>query len=429
LPFQKLEFIWNLLFGNWNFRLTLFLILLSPFTFAQMLPDTVSIPEVEIHSAKKLKAAGLRTEKVDSLVMMREADVLLSDLLSAHSAVFVKSEGRGALATATFRGTDASHTAVFWNGISLNSPMLGQVDFSQIPVYLMDGISLHPGASSLVDGSGSLGGSIMLQTKLNWKKQLAVKAMSAYGSYRTFNNYLKISMGTVHFQSSTQVYINQSKNDFSFYNKNIADIDPVTGKYIYPLQRNEEAAYQLAGLMQSFALRFQKHYLLQLHYWFQHSSRSLPRLNTYEGDDHANLSRQNLQTHRAVIHLSRFGNKSRLQWRSGLVAENMDYRVKNLIFGKDYYNAVNAVSKTLSSYNKLSYEYHPGEHTLLKAAYDFNFYHVNTLDSVTQNGYDRFRRNHRIMVSWQQQFSKFEVPEHDILRLGTSVIARLTQLG
>jgi len=415
LPFQKLEFIWNLLFGNWNFRLTLFLILLSPFTFAQMLPDTVSIPEVEIHSAKKLKAAGLRTEKVDSLVMMREADVLLSDLLSAHSAVFVKSEGRGALATATFRGTDASHTAVFWNGISLNSPMLGQVDFSQIPVYLMDGISLHPGASSLVDGSGSLGGSIMLQTKLNWKKQLAVKAMSAYGSYRTFNNYLKISMGTVHFQSSTQVYINQSKNDFSFYNKNIADIDPVTGKYIYPLQRNEEAAYQLAGLMQSFALRFQKHYLLQLHYWFQHSSRSLPRLNTYEGDDHANLSRQNLQTHRAVIHLSRFGNKSRLQWRSGLVAENMDYRVKNLIFGKDYYNAVNAVSKTLSSYNKLSYEYHPGEHTLLKAAYDFNFYHVNTLDSVTQNGYDRFRRNHRIMVSWQQQFSR---------RFSTSVILR-----
>ncbi len=407
--------IWNLLFGTWNFRLTLFLILLSPFTFAQMLPDTVSIPEVEIHSAKKLKTAGLQVEKIDSLVMMREADVSLSDLLNSHSAVFVKSEGRGALAIATFRGTDASHTAVFWNGISLASPMLGQVDFSQIPVYLMDDISLHPGASSLVDGSGSLGGSILLQTKLKWKKQLAVKAMSAYGSYRTFNHYLKISTGTAHLQLSTQVYTNKSKNDFSFYNKNIADIDPITGKYIYPWQKNEEAAYQLSGLVQSVAYRFQKHYLLQLHYWFQHSTRALPRLNTYEGDDHTNLSRQNSQTHRAVLHLSRFGKNSRIEWQSGLVDENMDYRVKNLILGKDYYNAVHAVSKTLSSFNKLSYEYRPGKNTILKAAYDFNFHHVNTLDSVTQNGYDRFRRNHRLFASWQQQISR---------QFSTSVILR-----
>ena len=187
--------VWSLKFGVWNleFRLryflfTLLLVLCTSVTFAQMLPDTLAIPEVEIHSAKKLKTAGLQTDQVDSLVMMREADVSLSDLLSAHSTVFIKSEGRGALATAAFRGTDASHTAVFWNGISLNSPMLGQVDFSQIPVYLMDDISLHPGASSLVDGSGSLGGSILLQTKLKWRKQLAVKTMSAYGSYRTFNH-------------------------------------------------------------------------------------------------------------------------------------------------------------------------------------------------------------------------------------------------
>jgi len=380
-----------------------------------MLPDTLAIPEVEIHSAKKLKTAGLQTEQIDSLVMMREADVSLSDLLSAHSTVFIKSEGRGALATASFRGTDASHTAVYWNGISLASPMLGQVDFSQIPVYLMDGISLHPGTSSLVDGSGSLGGSILLNTHLNWKKQLGIKVMSAYGSYQTFNHYLKISAGTAHFQFSTRAYVNRSENNFPFYNKNIADIDPVTGAYIYPRQLNKYADYQLSGIMQSLAFRFQKHYLLQLHYWFQYSSRSLPRLNTYEGDDYANRTRQHSLTHRAVLRLSRFGAKSRLEWKAGLVAGNMDYRVQNLILGKDYYNAVNAASKTLSSYNKLSYEYHPGEHTLLKAAYDFNFYHVNTLDSVTQNGYDRFRRNHRLLASWQQQFSP---------RFSTSVILR-----
>ncbi len=408
-------YFWYLLFKNWNVNLTLFFLFLSTVAFPQMLPDTLSIPEVEIHTAKKLKTAGLQVEKVDSLVMMREADVSLSDLLNAHSTVFIKSEGRGALATASFRGTDASHTAVYWNGISLNSPMLGQVDFSQIPVYLMNSISLHPGASSIVDGSGSLGGSILLNTALNWKKQLGIKVMSAYGSYRTFNNYLNISAGTARFQSSTQVYSNRSKNDFPFYNKNIADIDPVTGAYIYPLQKNKFANYQLSGVMQSFAFRFKKQYLLQLHYWFQNSSRSLPRLNTYEGDDYANRSRQHSLAHRAVLHLIRFGKKSRLEWNAGLVAENMDYRVQNLILGKDYYNAVYSVSKSLSSYNKIIYRYQLSGRTLLKVAYDFNFYHVNTLDSVSQNGYNRFRRNHRVFFSWQQQFGT---------RLSTSVILR-----
>ena len=372
---------------------------------AKIYPDTLSIPEVEIHSLKKSEVGGVNTFRVDTLVMMREADVSLSDLLSAHTSVFIKSEGRGSLATASFRGTDASHTAVFWNGISLTSPMLGQVDFSQIPVYLLDDVSLHPGASSLVDASGSFGGSILLQTKLKWKKQVTLRAMSAVGSYHTFNHYLKVNVGTNHLQSSTRVYLNQSKNDFPFYNKNIADIDPVTGAYTYPLQKNEEAAYRMSGVMQSLGYRFKKHYLLHIDYWYQQSDRALPRLNTFEGDDHANRSRQSMQTHRAVFRLNRFGKKSQWAWQSGWVVENMDYRVKNLVFGSSDFDAVIAVSKMLSSYNSLRFSERLSSKTLLKASYDFNFYHVNTLDSVSQNGYNRYRRNHRMMVSWQQQIT------------------------
>jgi iron complex outermembrane receptor protein len=380
----------------------LFGLLLTVSLKAQMLPDTVSIPEVEVHAKINISDAGLESHTVDSLVMMREAETSLSDLLAAHTSVFIKSEGRGALATASFRGTDASHTKVYWNGMSIQSPMLGQVDFSQIPVFLMDKIVLHPGAGSVVDGSGGLGGSIDLVSKPEWTQKLQINGLAAFGSYRTFNNYLGIKAGNNHFQMSTRLYYNRSKNDFPFYNKNVADIDPKTGEYVYPLQRNRHANYLLDGLLQEFAFRFRKIYLLQLNYWFQNSKRALPRLNTYEGDDHANISQQNQQTHRATLQLSRFGKYGRLSLNMGLQAEDMKYWVQNQISSRGYYNAVYSHSKTLGSYNKLEYRYKWGEKTLLKVAYRFNFEHVDTYDSVSNTGYNRLRRRHALFASWQQ---------------------------
>ena len=371
---------------------------------AQMLPDTVSIPQVEVRSKINVAGAGLESHPVDSLVMMREAEASLSDLLAAHTAIFIKSEGRGALATASFRGTDASHTRVYWNGMNIQSPMLGQVDFSQIPVFLMDKIVLHPGAGSVVDGSGGLGGSIDLVSSPSWTQKLQVNGMVAYGSYLTFNNYLGVKTGNRHFQTSTRLYYNRSKNDFPFYNKNVADIDSKTGKYVYPLQRNDHAAYLLDGLLQELAFRFRKKYLLRMNYWFQNSKRALPRLNTYEGDDHANLSQQKQQTHRATVQLTRFGAKGRVDVNLGLQAENMIYQVQNNIGGRGYYDAVYSDSRTLGSYNKLKYTYQWNKKTLLKASYRFNYVHVNTYDSVNRTGYDQFRRRHAFVASWQQYF-------------------------
>ncbi len=288
--------------------------------------------------------------------------------------------------------------------MSIQSPMLGQVDFSQIPVFLMDKIVLLPGAGSVANGSGGLGGSIELVSRPDWTQKPQLRALAGFGSYLTFNNYLAVKAGNRHFQSSTRLYYNRSKNDFPFYNKNVADIDPQTGAYIYPRQRNEHAAYLLDGLLQEFAFRFHKNFLLQLNYWFQNSDRSLPRLNTYEGDDHANLSRQRQKTHRSTLHLSRFGKKGRLDLNLGVQAENMVYQVQNRIGGQGYYDAVYSHAKTLESSNKLRYSYRPAKKTLLKASYRFQYDHVQTFDSVRRTGYDRYRRWHALAVSWQQYF-------------------------
>ena len=370
-----------------------------------MSSDTVSIPEIEIKRAKGLENAGTSVYQIDTLVLDRENDASLSDVLSRYSAVFIKNEGRGALSTASFRGTASSHTEVYWNGISLQSPMLGQVDFSLIPVYLMDDIRIIPGASSLIEGSGALGGSIDLSTDFKWKKGWQISGLSGYGSFDTWNEMLHILGGNKKIQTSTRIYYNSSKNNFPFINKNIASINPVTGEYIYPIQRNNNAEYLISGLMQGLALRFKHNWKLKAYYWYQYVNRALPRLNTYEGNDAANLSRQQEKVQRGIIQLSKISAKTKWDISSGIMQTGMLYIVKNQIFGRGYYNAVYSKSDITGVYNKVQFSWVPQNNTIIKASSFFNYYHVNTRDTVSGTGYNKYRSHPGIMLSLQKKFT------------------------
>ena len=79
----------------------------------------------------------------------------LADLLSKETPIYIKSSGPGGLSTISIRGAGASHTQLYWNGISINSPTLGQLDLATLPVAFIDEAEIHLGASSVVDGSGT----------------------------------------------------------------------------------------------------------------------------------------------------------------------------------------------------------------------------------------------------------------------------------
>ena len=123
--------------------------------------DTIMLHSVEVTAEKNdievLKP--LVAKKLDTLVLQSKSTSNLSDLLIQHSPVFIKTYGPGGTSTASFRGTTASHTLVLWNGFQLNAPNLGQVDFSTIPVFLADDVSLNWG-SGTSNNSGGLGGAV-----------------------------------------------------------------------------------------------------------------------------------------------------------------------------------------------------------------------------------------------------------------------------
>ncbi len=400
--------------------LTIVIVMLCVTAFADDPPDTLYIPQLEIFSAKPEHPAGMVSIQIDTLVLQNERAVSMSDLLDAHSTVFIKNEGRGALSTVSFRGTAASHTDVLWNGMSIRSPMLGQVDFSLLPVFLFDDVTLKPGNSTLSETSGALGGAVLLKTKANGSQPFSLDFLTSAGSYSTFNNFIKIGIAGKSVNSDTRVYDIQSKNDFSFKNKNIATLNPETGAYDYPVVKNEHAGYHIYGIQQFFNLNLHKNGLLTAVYWYQNTQRSLPRLNTYEGDDYSNINKQFESVHRGNVRYTYLGEKGKLTVSSGFTFKKMQYLVQNLISGQGFVYASNAFSKIFSSYNHAGYRYALSEKQSIEIGYDFDYHSVATLDSVRLTGYDKIRREHKAMISWNGKWTE---------RFSTAVLVRKERAG
>ena len=123
------------------------------------------IEEAAVVARRPLGEIGQQKTELDSAALKLTVSQSMADVLTFNSSIFVKQYGRGSLSTVSFRGTAASHTQVTWNGMKINSPMLGMTDFSMIPSFFTDKASLLHGSSSLAVASGGLGGAVLLATE------------------------------------------------------------------------------------------------------------------------------------------------------------------------------------------------------------------------------------------------------------------------
>jgi iron complex outermembrane receptor protein len=188
-------------------------------------------------------------------------------------------------------------------------------------------------------------------------------------------------------------------------NKNIADIDPVTGELIYPTQKNKNAEYHQYGLLQEVYAQVGKDYDLSVSYWFQNNKRSLPRLNTYEGDDFSNQNKQSEQTHRAIAKLTKYGKKNTTECASGIVTSNSNYSLENFINGLGFQKAIDSDSKYFTSYNKLSYTYNLDKKNSLKFNYNLNYHTVSSVEKINKTGYEAIRWEHLLFAHWSRNWT------------------------
>lgn len=368
--------------------------------------DTLKINEVHVSARRSIEEVGIIKSKIDTSIIKASESENLSELLSENTPVFVKSAGRGALATVSFRGTSASHTDVLWNGMTIKSPMFGEVDFSLIPMFFIDDVSLLHGGASMQSSTGALGGAIQIDNKPDWNNQFSLRFKQDFGSYSTFNDFLQFNIGNKKIQSKTRLFYSFSENDFEYLNStkfgdnNAADLSaPIKVK-------NKNADYLQYGLMQEVYYRFKDRYVASFKYWGQKTDRALPRLNTYEGNQYSNISKQVDLTHRAIAQIERFGDQSKFQLTSGFILKDMEYYMRNFVSGSGYQNLIYSNSHSESLYNKIQYSYDGLKGAKITTQYEFNLHKVFSKDTVLHYAYDKTNLEHLLFASWQQKINK-----------------------
>ena len=297
--------------------------------------DTIMLESVEINAEYVFNKVSKETleRKIDTAVIKRLQTRSLSHLLIQHSPVFIKTYGPGGSASASFRGTTASHTLVLWNGFQLNSPSLGEVDFSTIPVFFTDEISLQWGSKTSAN-SGGLGGAVNIANKQKFNDGLILDVKQTYGSFNTWGSYVTAGYSGNNFIARIKAYRNSSDNDFTY--NNIATIP-------HQEMQQKNADFVDHGVMPELHLRMKKS-TLSVVSWHQWSHRNYPQImpnvfnNTKEHADN-NFSRN-------FISYKTYWNSGRVELKSAYFHEEQDYSLETYTSNNYPVTQINTLNKS-----------------------------------------------------------------------------------
>lgn len=355
---------------------------------------TYKAQAITVSARRELRQAAVTRTTVDSTVFTQENAGSLADLLGRHSPLFVKSYGLGSAATVSFRGTAASHTQVEWNGLNINNPMMGQVDFSLLPVWFVDRAELLHGGSSLQEGSGALGGSVQLGSLPQWDKKLYGSVMQGFGSFGTYQTYASLGGGGKKFHARVRYFWEQADNDFPFLNTAVPPFERV---------RQQNAAYRKQGALGDFYWNAGRGNYLTLNVWHHHANRDLPPIMSYEGAGRTENERDDEL--RAALKWSKYDPKYKSELVAGISATAMDYLLQNTT---DLGTLTNIDSRsTVQSYSaKYRFEYNFSENTLLKILANGAYHTVRADNRATREGYDADRTEIGLSASVHQRFNE-----------------------
>ncbi len=140
----------------------------------------------------------------------------LGNLLQKQSNFYFKQNGNGMVSSISLRGTSASQTGVYWNGIGINSALNGQTDFNSLQASGFDEVEIRKGGGSVLLGSGAIGGAVNLKDKVVFSPDKKLAMSLGTGSFNTYFGHVKALW------SSEKLFFKvaggglDSKNDYPF---------------------------------------------------------------------------------------------------------------------------------------------------------------------------------------------------------------------
>lgn len=239
----------------------------NSYNLLSLYTDTVNVSSS--YKPALTTTVGARQSSISKQIITQSSVKSLADLLTENSMIYIKSYGDGALATSSFRGTNSTHTAVNWNGIKINPAMSGGFDFSQFPVFFIDGVTMSHGGSDFSGGSGAIGGNVAITSSITNSDSTFLSAFAEVGSFSTYAAGVSLKYGTEKSTFRTKLYYKNSKNDFKYLNK-------VYGKDDF-YERREESAYSIGGAMQEAFFKLKNNSTISSALMVTYGDRELPQ--------------------------------------------------------------------------------------------------------------------------------------------------------
>ena len=361
-------------------------------TYKDWASKGIHIPEVTVYGRRPMKEIGTQQTKFDSVILKENIALSMADILTFNSSIFVKSYGRATLSTVSFRGTSPSHTQVTWNGMRINNPMLGMTDFSMIPSYFIDDASLLHGTSSVNETGGGLGGTVKMSTTPAQNQGFGLQFVQGIGSFKTFDEFLRLTYGNDHWQVSTRAVFSTSPNDYKYRNhdkkENIYDEDMnIIGQY-YPVERNRSGSYRDLHLLQEVYYNTGRGDRFGLNAWYINSNRELPMLTTDYGDAMDFDNRQREQTFRGILSWDHLRSNWKLAAKAGYIYTWMAYDYKRDVGNGTMAHMTRSRSKINTFYGQVEGEYYIGKKWLFTANLSAHQHFVESRDKniILQQG-------------------------------------------
>lgn len=392
----------------------------------------IPIREVTVYGVRPMKEIGAQITKFDSLALKENIALSMADVLSFNSAIFVKNYGRATLSTVAFRGTSPSHTQVSWNGMKINNPMLGMTDFSTIPSYFIDDASLLHGTSSVNETGGGLGGSVKLSTTPANAEGFGMQFVQGIGSFKTFDEFLRLNYGNDNWQTSTRVVYSTSPNDYKYRNhdkkENIYDENMNIIDQYYPIERNRSGSFKDFHFLQEVYYNTNKGDRFGFNAWYINSNRELAMLTVDHGEDTDFDNRQREETFRSVISWDHLRSNWKLGAKAGYIHTWLAYDYKRDLGNGIMAEMTRSRSRVNTFYGQAESEYYVGNKWLFTASLTAHQHFVESRDKniIKQDGGNAIVGYRKARTELTGAMSAKWRP---IDRLGLSVVLREEMFG
>ena len=343
----------------------------------------VVAPPLNISTIPAIKYSGFfvgnKFSLINSLQITQHNQNNLAQLLADQSQVFIKSYGPSTLTSPGFRGGNAYHTPVLWNGFNLQSNMNGQVDFSLIPSFLIEGIAIQYGSPASIFGSGAMGGAVHLQSISPNSSGLKVELMLGSASYKTYSSGFKLYYQTKKWLLVQKFFTQTSLNNFEYRNIDLLQKSTGINNPDFTkanVERASNSSFKTYALMQEITFNPMVNHTISLKSWLQTNDRKLPpALNIPDSS-----AKQLDKTLKLIVEYKFIKGYYELNIRHGFFDDFINYYDKNI---------GTAISKSFSNISYLEQFYKLGK-------YHFQLSLMNQLNRASNNAYSKTMVQNRI---------------------------------